>query len=107
MNSFSLLNALGNYQRDGKNFYNFCLNLDFEEEKINDECKKKLLELIYLLPKINNYLFTKLAILIINKKISFTCINQILGIIKIRLMDMKNFEIFNYFNLIFRLDASE
>jgi hypothetical protein len=51
---------------------------------MSDNCKKKLLELIYFLPKINNYLFTKLAIIIINKKISFSCINQILGIIKLR-----------------------
>jgi hypothetical protein len=60
------------------------LILDFEDEKMNNGCKKKLFELIYFLPKINNYLFTKLAIIIINKKISFTCINQILGIIKLR-----------------------
>ena len=59
----NLLNALGNCIS-----FNFCTNfhvnvcLDFEDEKINQKCKKKLLELVYFIPKINNYLFTKLAI---------------------------------------------
>jgi len=59
--------------------------LDFESNEVSDSCKKKLLELIYWLPRINRYLFTKLSILILNKKCSVFNTNQILGILKSRL----------------------
>jgi hypothetical protein len=57
---------------------------DFEDETLSEVTKKKLIELLYFLPVINNYLLTKLSILIINQKVSTVLINQILGIIKIK-----------------------
>ena len=66
---------------------------------MTESCKKKLLELIYWLPKINRFLFTKLSILILKKSLSIVNTNQILGILKTRL-DTKDaeppFELMDY-----------
>jgi hypothetical protein len=58
------------------------IHLDFESKEVTDSAKKKLLELLYWLPKINRYLFSKLSILILTKKISIINTNQILDILK-------------------------
>ena len=57
---------------------------DVDSLKSSESCQKKILELIYWLPKVNRYLFTKLSILILNKKLSAFCINQVLGILKLK-----------------------
>lgn len=62
----------------------FIFYLDFESKQVTEACKKKLLELIYWLPKINRFLFTKLSILILKKNLSIVNTNQILGILKTR-----------------------
>jgi len=74
-----LLNLLEN------EFINMINALDFESKDVTDSCKKKLLELLFWLPKINRYLFSKLSILILNKKLSIFNTNQILEILKTRL----------------------
>lgn len=51
---------------------------------MSDSCKKKLLELIYWLPKLSQYLLTKLAILILTKNVSFFCKTQVIEIVKMR-----------------------
>ena len=63
-------------------YVNILNSIDYE--KTNDSTIKMLLELIYWLPTINRFLFTKLSILIIHKKIDLFNVNQILGIIKTR-----------------------
>lgn len=59
--------------------------IDFQSDEIKDSCKKKLLELLYWLPRINRYLFSKLSILILSKKLSIYNTNQILGILHMKL----------------------
>ena len=46
--------------------------------------KKNILELLYWLPKINRYMFTKLSFLIIYKKLDISCVNQILDILMLK-----------------------
>ena len=85
-------------------YINILNSIDFESPHISESCKKKLLELINWLPKINRYLFTKLSILILNKKISLFSTSQILDILKSRLdtncFDQSDYLIFlmNLFN---------
>jgi hypothetical protein len=74
-----LLNLLEN------EYINMINALDFESSEISDSCKKKLLELLFWLPRINRYLFSKLSILILCKKLSIFNANQILSILKMRL----------------------
>ncbi len=52
---------------------------------MSEACKKKLLELVFWLPKVNRFLFTKLAILVLKKSLSAVNTNQVLGILKLRL----------------------
>lgn len=66
-------------------YINMLNALDFESKEVTESCKKKLLELIYWLPSINRFLFTKLSILILKKNLSVINTNQILGILKTRL----------------------
>lgn len=66
-------------------YINMLNNLDFESKEVPESCKKKLLELIYWLPRINRFLFTKLSILILKKNLSIVNTNQILSILKERL----------------------
>lgn len=65
-------------------YMNLLNGIDFEAKNVNDSVKKKVLELIYWLPKINRYLLSKLSILILNKNIDIVCVNQILNILKLR-----------------------
>lgn len=57
---------------------------DFESKDVAESCKKKILELIYWVPKINRFLFTKLSILILKKNLSIWNSSQIMGILKMR-----------------------
>ena len=60
------------------------INSDFESPQISDSSKKRMLELLNWLPKINRYLFTKLAILILSKSLSIVNANKILSILKMK-----------------------
>ena len=67
------------------------IQLDFESEQLSESCKKKILQLVSWLPKINRYLFTKLSILITNKNLSISNTNQILEVLKNRFGKYKPF----------------
>lgn len=90
-------------------YINILNSIDFESPHISESCKKKLLELINWLPNINRYLFTKLSILILNKKTSLFNTNLILDILKSRLdsnsFDQSDYLMFlmNLFNGLFNL----
>ena len=65
-------------------YINILNSINFENTNISESNKKHVLELIFWLPKINRYLFSKLAILILNKNLSLFNSNHILGILKLR-----------------------
>lgn len=64
--------------------YLLIMHIDFESTSLSDSCKKKIVELIYWLPKINQYLLTKLAIFILNKNVWFYCKTQIVEILRMK-----------------------
>jgi hypothetical protein len=66
-------------------YVNILNSIDFESKQISEQAKRKLFELIFWLPKVSQYIFTKLAILILNKHFSSFIINHIFDIIKMKL----------------------
>lgn len=66
-------------------YINLLNAIDFESPQISDSSRKRMLELLNWLPKINRYLFTKLAILILSKSLSVVNANKILSILKMKL----------------------
>ncbi|CAF0981217.1 unnamed protein product [Brachionus calyciflorus] len=79
------------------NILNLC---DFKE--LNETNSKKLIELINCLPRINSYLITKLAFLVLSNTLSLFNLNQLLSILKEKL-EMEHCEPNDYFMFLLHL----
>jgi hypothetical protein len=69
-------------------YINILNSVDFTTDAAaaaDESSQKKILELIYWLPRVNRYLLTKLSILILNGKLSAFQTNQVVFILKERL----------------------